>query len=356
MNRILRLLLTLGVVSLLGTSTRAPRPPRRSTGPSSTRAARAAGRHRHCASTDTGFRREAVTDETGSYALLNLPIGPYRLEATLSGFRTYAQTGIVLQVNSNPRDPGHAAAGQRSRKRCRSKRRRRSSRRAIPRSARSSTTSRSRRCRSKAATRRRSSCWPAAPSTPGKPSSRSMTQSRGIAIAGGQPFGVAYLLDGAMHNNVLRRREPAAAVSRRAAGVPRRDQLAERAERRQGGRHGQRGDQVGHQPVPRRRCSSSRATTASTRPARLRRSIRRPASAPTTAWCATSSAARSAGRSSRTGSSSSARIRARARRRRRPTSSRSFRRRRCWPATSRPSPRRSAARRATSRCRRRSGS
>src|SRR4030095_11521124 len=35
--------------------------------------------------TETGFRREAVTDETGSYALLNLPTGPYRLEATLAG-------------------------------------------------------------------------------------------------------------------------------------------------------------------------------------------------------------------------------------------------------------------------------
>ena len=34
--------------------------------------------------------------------LLNLPIGPYRLEATLAGFRTFVQTGIVLQVNSNP--------------------------------------------------------------------------------------------------------------------------------------------------------------------------------------------------------------------------------------------------------------
>src|SRR5687767_14655689 len=32
--------------------------------------------------TETGFRREAVTDETGAYALLNLPIGPYRLEGS----------------------------------------------------------------------------------------------------------------------------------------------------------------------------------------------------------------------------------------------------------------------------------
>src|ERR687891_1939345 len=52
--------------------------------------------------TETGFRREAVTDETGSYALLTLPTGPYRLEATLSGFRTFSQTGVVLQVGSNP--------------------------------------------------------------------------------------------------------------------------------------------------------------------------------------------------------------------------------------------------------------
>ena len=36
----------------------------------------------------------------------------------------------------------------------------------------------------------------------GNPSSRSLTGSRGISVAGGQQFGVAYLLDGAMHNNV----------------------------------------------------------------------------------------------------------------------------------------------------------
>src|SRR5262249_47030809 len=52
--------------------------------------------------TDTGIARTAITNETGSYILPNLAIGPYRLEAGLPGFRTYAQTGIVLQVNSNP--------------------------------------------------------------------------------------------------------------------------------------------------------------------------------------------------------------------------------------------------------------
>jgi hypothetical protein len=43
-----------------------------------------------------------VTNERGSYVLTNLPIGPYRLEAALPGFRTFAHTGIVLQVGSNP--------------------------------------------------------------------------------------------------------------------------------------------------------------------------------------------------------------------------------------------------------------
>src|SRR5438105_1047175 len=52
--------------------------------------------------TDTGISRTTVTNETGSYVLPNLALGPYRLEAALSGFRTYAQAGIVLQVNSNP--------------------------------------------------------------------------------------------------------------------------------------------------------------------------------------------------------------------------------------------------------------
>src|SRR5437870_11592716 len=54
------------------------------------------------AQTDTGFRRDVVTDDKGSFTLSNLPTGPYRLEVTLPGFRTYVQTGIVLQVNSNP--------------------------------------------------------------------------------------------------------------------------------------------------------------------------------------------------------------------------------------------------------------
>src|SRR5881397_1416766 len=52
--------------------------------------------------TETGIARNTITNEAGLYVLSNLAIGPYRLEATLPGFRSFVQSGIVLQVNSSP--------------------------------------------------------------------------------------------------------------------------------------------------------------------------------------------------------------------------------------------------------------
>ncbi len=52
--------------------------------------------------TDTGVSRIVVTNETGSYILPNLPLGPHQLTATLPGFQTFVQSGIVLQVGSSP--------------------------------------------------------------------------------------------------------------------------------------------------------------------------------------------------------------------------------------------------------------
>ena len=52
--------------------------------------------------TDTGFTRTVVTEPNGLYVISNLPTGPYRLEVSLQGFRTYVQTGIVLQVAATP--------------------------------------------------------------------------------------------------------------------------------------------------------------------------------------------------------------------------------------------------------------
>src|SRR5947207_1254379 len=154
------------------------------------------------AQTDTGFRRDVVTDDKGAFTLSNLPIGPYRLEVTLSGFRTYVQTGIVLQVNSNPvlkatlqlgdlaetvtvvgdaplveiRNPAVGQVIDNARIE------------ALPLEGRNPTSL---------------IALAGAAADTGAPSSRSMTTSRGIAIAGGQAFGVAYLLDGATHNNVF---------------------------------------------------------------------------------------------------------------------------------------------------------
>ena len=52
--------------------------------------------------TDTGFTRTVATEGTGAWIMPNLPTGPYRLEVSLPGFRTYVQTGIVLQVGATP--------------------------------------------------------------------------------------------------------------------------------------------------------------------------------------------------------------------------------------------------------------
>src|SRR5216684_2722657 len=64
------------------------------------------------AQTDTGIARTTVTNETGSYVLSNLAVGPYKLEAALPGFRTFVQTGIVLQVNGSPAINVTLAVGQ----------------------------------------------------------------------------------------------------------------------------------------------------------------------------------------------------------------------------------------------------
>ena len=106
MNRTLRLLLSLGVVFLLGTVNAAAQTTAQINGTVVDESGAALpGVTVTALHTDTGFRRDTVSDTTGSYTLTNLPIGPYRLEASLTGFRAYVQTGIVLQVNSNPLIP-----------------------------------------------------------------------------------------------------------------------------------------------------------------------------------------------------------------------------------------------------------
>src|ERR1035438_7136426 len=52
--------------------------------------------------TDTGTVRTVTSGANGDYVLSNLAIGPYRLEVRKTGFTTYVQSGIVLQVASSP--------------------------------------------------------------------------------------------------------------------------------------------------------------------------------------------------------------------------------------------------------------
>jgi Carboxypeptidase regulatory-like domain/TonB dependent receptor len=51
----------------------------------------------------TSFSRSVLTEANGDYAAVNLPIGPYVLEVAQAGFSPYKQTGIVLEVNTNPK-------------------------------------------------------------------------------------------------------------------------------------------------------------------------------------------------------------------------------------------------------------
>ncbi len=52
--------------------------------------------------TDTSLVRTIESSADGTYAIPDLPVGPYRVEASKQGFATSVQTGIVLQVVSNP--------------------------------------------------------------------------------------------------------------------------------------------------------------------------------------------------------------------------------------------------------------
>jgi hypothetical protein len=51
--------------------------------------------------TDKGLTRTVSSDSGGRYAFPNLPVGPYRLEVKMAGFKDYIESGIVLVVNNN---------------------------------------------------------------------------------------------------------------------------------------------------------------------------------------------------------------------------------------------------------------
>ncbi len=51
--------------------------------------------------TETGLTRTGTTDHAGTYLLLELPVGHYQLQIEHSGFQTYIQQGISIDVNES---------------------------------------------------------------------------------------------------------------------------------------------------------------------------------------------------------------------------------------------------------------
>src|SRR5262249_53799929 len=51
--------------------------------------------------TETNTSYSAVSGVNGAYVMPYLPVGPYRLEVSASGFAKYVQTGILLSVGNN---------------------------------------------------------------------------------------------------------------------------------------------------------------------------------------------------------------------------------------------------------------
>src|SRR5215467_10429022 len=150
--------------------------------------------------TNTGLVRTAVTDANGAYLLTNLPTGPYRLEAALQGFRTYVQTGIVLQVAGSPVVNVSLSVGNLEESV--------TVEGAAPlvdvKSAGISAVVRNEEILQLPLNGRNAvelvMIAGAAVQTITS-TQRALPGSLGVSVAGGQSFGVAYVLDGAMHNN-----------------------------------------------------------------------------------------------------------------------------------------------------------
>jgi hypothetical protein len=54
----------------------------------------------------TNFTRSAMTATDGSYRIMSLPLGAYRLEVKAAGFKKYTRTEITLDLGRNARiDP-----------------------------------------------------------------------------------------------------------------------------------------------------------------------------------------------------------------------------------------------------------
>jgi hypothetical protein len=65
---------------------------------------------------ETALVRTATTDHDGNYALVELPVGHYRIEVEAKGFQKYVQEGISLNVNETASVPVRLAVGTEAQK------------------------------------------------------------------------------------------------------------------------------------------------------------------------------------------------------------------------------------------------
>ena len=150
--------------------------------------------------TDTGFTRTVTTDDAGTWVMPNLPTGPYKLEISLQGFKSYLQTGIVLQVDARPTINASLGVGNLEETV--------SVEAAAPivdvRSAGISTVIEQERIVELPLQGRQVTdliVLAGAAVETGRPNSRNFQGGVNISVAGGLQFGVAYMLDGAVHND-----------------------------------------------------------------------------------------------------------------------------------------------------------
>ena len=276
--------------------------------------------------TDTQAVRTTVTNEVGAFTLANLPVGPYRLEASLQGFQTFASVRHHGAGERQPCGRPHTAAGRRRRD---------------DHGAGAAVGHRSRNAPHGRRHRRRTGAHPraAAQRATGHGPDHALRRRRaGAELRHRQygdrrqhlrrrrrPLGRAVSAGRRDQQQPVGRDQHAAAVPGRAAGVPHQHERAGGGGRPSVRRVGQRRDESRDEPVPRQRLL-----------VRARHALQRPRGARGHQGQAAAESARrlrSADRSCRTGCSSSPATRARFSIRRCPTRCRSCRRRPCWPAT-----------------------
>ena len=204
--------------------------------------------------TATSISRQAVSDERGNFALTNLPVGPYKVEAALPGFRTFVQTGIELGVNQNPNLPITLEVGQVNQEvEVQANVTMVETRNLGVRQVIENQEVLDLPLQSRNATDFLTLLGGAVADTANNSSTRSLQGGIGISITGLLEGSTTFTLDGAHSYEYIRQPESAYSVSGCASGIQSPDRRSEFFEWLSGWSSSRRGDEVGHQQLSWRR-------------------------------------------------------------------------------------------------------